>query len=115
MEPAILFGGIGAAFAAGLGLRIGSRLIPIGLDASSYLKDWRKSPAGQNENQRVEFARQRTNLDHPIGRKRDSSIVGIYGDVLRHIDGSYTSFYSVPLQETCVRTIDVAQYVTVDS
>ena len=122
MEPSILLGSIGAAFAAGLGLRIGSRLIRVGLDATSYLKDWRNSPAGQNESQSATLARQRTKLDQPIGRKRDSSIVGIYGDVLRHIDGSYTRFYSVPLQETMLshdrvserRTDELARIFCID-
>src|SRR2546430_17554628 len=41
-------------------------------------------------------ANQRTRtLRRPAGRKRDSSIVGIYRDALRHKDGSLTVAYDV--------------------
>src|SRR5690242_10804500 len=100
MEPGIIIGGIGAASAAGFGIRVGTKLIPIGIDARNYLGNWRKGPGGTNNKQSASRNRERRALDLPAGRKRTSSIAGIYRDVLRHNDGSYTRFYRVPLQET---------------
>src|ERR1700674_1261145 len=46
-------------------------------------------------------ANQRTRtLRRPAGRKRDSSIVGIYRDALRHKDGSLTVAYNVEAPAT---------------
>jgi hypothetical protein len=46
-------------------------------------------------------ANQRTRtLRRPAGRKRDSSIVGIYRDALRHKDGSLTVAYNVEVPAT---------------
>ena len=39
-------------------------------------------------------------LRYPSGRRRDSSIVGIYKDALRHKDGSLTVAYSVEAPST---------------
>src|SRR6266851_7407032 len=39
-------------------------------------------------------------LRRPIGRRRDSSIVGIYRDALRHKDGALTVAYLVELSAT---------------
>ena len=39
-------------------------------------------------------------LAQPAGRKRDSSIVGLVGALLRHADGSYTKAYHVQLNHT---------------
>src|SRR5882724_9687038 len=100
MEPGIIMGSIGAAFAAGLGIRLGTKLIPIGIDARNYLENWRKGPDGSDNKQNASWNREQGAIHLPAGRKRSSSIAGIYRDVLRHNDGSYTRFYSIPLQET---------------
>src|SRR5207302_7755058 len=39
-------------------------------------------------------------LAQPAGRKRESSIVGLVGALLRHTDGSYTKAYHVELNRT---------------
>src|SRR5437870_13145646 len=44
--------------------------------------------------------RQTLALVRPPGRKRDSSIVGIYRDALRHKDGSLTVAYNVEVPAT---------------
>src|SRR5581483_4904195 len=96
MDAAILLGGIGAAFATSLGVRLGSRIVPAGLDARSLLKK-----QGVSSNRQSGSGQLRQSIhDRQKGRKRDSSIIGIYKDVLRHTDGSYSRFYSVPLEET---------------
>ncbi|HZS44273.1 MAG TPA: hypothetical protein VFC63_04175, partial [Blastocatellia bacterium] len=100
MEPGMIFGGLGAAFVTGLGLRFGSRLIPIGIDARRHLKDYRERSSDSSKSRRSV---------NPRGSKRDSSIVGIYKDVLRHTDGSYTRFYTVPLEETMLANDRVSE------
>src|ERR1700694_1215406 len=47
-----------------------------------------------------ERRRQIASLRSPVGRKRDSSIVGIYRDALRHKDGSLTVAYDVEMPAT---------------
>src|SRR4249920_62912 len=47
-----------------------------------------------------EQAKQLANLISPVGRKRDSSIVGIYQDALRHKDGALTVAYHVEMPAT---------------
>src|SRR6266576_2918319 len=47
-----------------------------------------------------ERGRQIASLRSPVGRKRDSSIVGIYRDALRHKDGSLTVAYNVEAPAT---------------
>jgi hypothetical protein len=42
------------------------------------------------------------------GRKRESSIIGLFQDLLRHTDGSYTRGYDLPLQATMLAPDDVA-------
>jgi len=44
--------------------------------------------------------RETTALRHPPGRRRDSSIVGIYNDALRHKDGALTVAYRVETPAT---------------
>src|SRR5437879_3661735 len=39
-------------------------------------------------------------LAQPAGRKRESSIIGLVGALLRHVDGSYTKAYHVQLNHT---------------
>ena len=47
-----------------------------------------------------ELHRQMRALRQPAGRRRDSSIVGIYQDALRHKDGSFTVAYNVETPAT---------------
>jgi hypothetical protein len=88
MDPFAIIGGIAAATMTGVGLRLGARLLPISINAHRYLSD------NQFKNE----------LPSPVidnrARRRDSSIVGIYEDCLRHNDGSYTSLYEFELQPT---------------
>jgi hypothetical protein len=54
-----------------------------------------------NELEIAKRERQRaTTLRNPVGRKHDSSIVGIYHDALRHNDGSLTVAYDVEMPPT---------------
>ena len=100
MDPIVIVGGAVAASAAGVGLRVGARLIPIGLRARRDLREWKKSPEAQMQRRFAQLEKSQRGLANPKGRKRDSSIVGIYEDALRHVDGSYTRVYDVTLEET---------------
>src|SRR5215207_10171700 len=100
MDPFVIVGGAAAAAAAGVGLRVGARLIPVGLEACRDLRGWKKTPEAQARKRFAELDKGRRGLARPRGRKRDSSVVGIYEDVLRHTDGSYTRLYDVTLAET---------------
>src|SRR5687768_8877173 len=47
-----------------------------------------------------ESHRRTTILRRPPGRRRDSSIVGIFGDAIRHKDGALTVAYEVEMPAT---------------
>ncbi len=47
-----------------------------------------------------DFTKASATLRNPTGRRRDSSIVGIYRDALRHKDGSLTVAYEVEMPAT---------------
>ncbi|MEP7339258.1 MAG: hypothetical protein ABI977_16095 [Acidobacteriota bacterium] len=88
---------ITASCAAALGLSAGLaiKLAPTFLVAQ---RDWSRlryvPEAGvNNESNNAPLLR-------PLGRARNSSIVGIYGDALRHADGSFTRAYQVELCPT---------------
>lgn len=100
MDPLMIIGSILAAGASGLGLGVGARLVPVGLQASRDLRAYKHSPAAEVERRTAALERERRKLDSPSGRKRDSSIVGLYDDVLRRQDGSYTRVYDFALQNT---------------
>ena len=104
MEPITILGGLTAAAASGLAFGAGARLIPVAWQASSDIRRWSNSSDGT-----VETVRQRQRKVIRLkGRKRDSSIIGLYGDLLRHTDGSYTRGYDFPLQATMLAPDEVA-------
>ena len=47
-----------------------------------------------------ELDRRRARLRHPLGRRRDASVVGLYQDALRHKDGALTVAYQVETPAT---------------
>lgn len=76
-----------AAAALGLGASIGWRLAPLWLQAR---RDLRALPEGDDSPAEIVLS----------GRRRDSSIVGLYGDAIRHADGSFSRAYHVELAPT---------------
>ena len=100
MDPFAIAGGIVAAGVAGVGLRLGARLIPIGLHAYRDLQALHQHPEVQLRRRVVEMDAARRALPKPEGQRRESSIAGIYDDCLRHTDGSYTRIYELELQST---------------
>jgi hypothetical protein len=57
-----------------------------------------------------ELHRRSTVLRRPPGRRRDSSIVGIFNDALRHTDGALTVAYEVELPATMFADDSVIDY-----
>ena len=100
MEPGLIIAG--AAGVAGLGIGLGTavRLIPVYVSARGELKDFDGSSRAAVYDDIEVLERERRYLGSPPGRKRDSSIVGIYESALRHADGSYTMGYRLELAPT---------------
>ena len=108
MDPSSIIGGLTAAAAYGLAIGTGLRLIPTARRASRDLRDFSRSPDGILERERHLQRSAQSKARQLSGRTRESSIVGLYGDVLRHTDGSYTRGYDLPLQPTMLATDEVA-------
>src|SRR5215212_1394494 len=58
----------------------------------------------------TEFRQRSTVLRRPLGRRRDSSIVGIFNDALRHKDGALTVAYQVEMPATMFADDAVIDY-----
>jgi hypothetical protein len=98
MDPFAIIGGIAAAGTAGAGLRLGARLIPIGFEAHRDLQRLRHGAAHRLREESAELRAAQRQLARPEGRRRESSIVGLYEDCLRHADGAYTRLYEIALE-----------------
>jgi hypothetical protein len=88
MDPALMIGGALAVGTAAAGLRIGASALPLALRAYRDLHDYSRSPEAERE--RRFAARGETILAHPAGSERQTSIVGLDGNTIRHRDGSYS-------------------------
>jgi hypothetical protein len=108
MDPTSLIGGLTTAAASGLAIGTGLRLIPTARRASRDIRNFSRSPDGALERERLLQRSAQTKARRLSGRTRESSIVGLYGDVLRHTDGSYTRGYDLPLQPTMLAPDEVA-------
>jgi hypothetical protein len=86
-----------ATLIAAIGLAVGVRLVPI---AKRAKQDLAKMPTDSAEVRNKQDLTQIKLLSKPAGRRRDSSIMDIAGDQLRHTDGSYTRAYHVSLNHT---------------
>ena len=100
LDPTFAITGSASALALGVGLKIGARLFPAAASAARDLRHYRRGPGGEIDDQAREDEECRRLLARPEGRLRDSSIVGLYGDSLRHSDGSYTRAYQVEMSPT---------------
>jgi hypothetical protein len=107
MDPTLIIGGLTAAVAYGLAIGTGLRLIPTARRASRDLREFSRSHDGVLERERLLQRQAQTKARRLSGRTRESSIVGLYGDVLRHADGSYTRGYDLPLQPTMLAPDEV--------
>ena len=108
MDAITIVGGLTAAATSGLAIGAGARLLPTAWQASRDLRSWSKSPDGALERARLLQRREQHSERKLNGRKRESSIIGLYQDLLRHTDGSYTRGYDLPLQATMLAPDEVA-------
>jgi hypothetical protein len=111
MDPNILtlIGGALAMGAAGIGAGIGSRLIPVALRTNRELREYQHSPEHQRE-QRFKKHNERLRLAaHPEGSERETSILGLDGNTIRHKDGSFSRLYEFTLQETMLASDSAAE------
>jgi hypothetical protein len=109
MDPTVIIGTIAAAGAAGVGLATGARLLPVALGAHASLRRYTGSDVARRE-KRLALAGERLALvAHPEGKERESSILGLEGNTIRHKDGSYSRFYEVELRETMLAPDAVAE------
>lgn len=103
MDGITIVGGLTAALTSGLAIGSGMRLLPIATQAGRDF--WRFS---QSDDGALERARLLQRKARKLTRRtRESSIVGLYGDVLRHVDGSYTRGYDLPLQSSMLAPDEV--------
>ncbi|CAN5884127.1 hypothetical protein BH18ACI4_BH18ACI4_01000 [soil metagenome] len=108
MDLTTVIGGLTAAVVSGFGLGAGTRLLPVAWNAHRNLRAWSKTPEGLEQRTQQQNLRDQHKKLTPRGRKRESSIIGLYQDLLRHADGSYTRGYDLPLQATMLGPDEVA-------
>jgi hypothetical protein len=100
MDTYAIMAGTIAAGMAGLGLRLGARLVPLTVQAYRDLRTHERGGEARLRRLVAEQNAAHRGLAHPEGRRRDSAIVGVYEDCLRNTDGSYTWLYNLELEPT---------------
>jgi hypothetical protein len=93
MDIAAIIGGVLAATGMGFGARLGSRALRIGFEAR---RDLRRLRPGRQAQAQAPGA----DLSWSEGRRRDSSIVGLYDNVLRHANGDISCAWEARLEPT---------------
>jgi len=86
-----------AVLVSAIGFAVGIRLVGI---ASHAKQDLAKMPSDKSDARNRQDQTQIKLLPKPAGRRRESSIMDLAGDQLRHTDGSYTRAYHVALNHT---------------
>ncbi|MCI0389854.1 MAG: hypothetical protein MOB07_13985 [Acidobacteria bacterium] len=109
MDPIILIGSVLAAGAAGLGLRTGGRLLPVVLGAHRDLQDYRRSNEARRETRLAGDEKKSLFVAHPEGSQRQTSIIGLDGNTIRHSDGSFSRLYEFTLEETMLAADGAAE------
>jgi hypothetical protein len=82
----------GAIAALGFGASIGLKLAP------AFIKARRELAVLNAADRLAEVIEPPPSATKPSGRRRETSIVGLYRDALRHADGSFTRAYHVELE-----------------
>jgi hypothetical protein len=87
-----------------IGITVGLRLVPLSHRAKRDLAN------GCENATQIKYDQARIRLlDRPAGRRRDSSILDISGNLLRHTDGSFTKAYHVALNNTVFSEEDLME------
>src|SRR6266542_3192682 len=108
MDAVSIVGGLTAAAVSSLGIGAGARLLPVAWRAKRDLSAWSKSSTAIQERARHDQLQEQHKQRTRKRRTRESSIMGLYQDLLRHVDGSYTRGYDLPLQATMLAPDEVA-------
>src|SRR5262249_12797166 len=98
VEPVTIVGGLSIATCLGLGFGVGARLLRIQAEARRDLKRLRGNREGHGED--LYDIEERPGDFMRAGRKRASSIIGIYENVLRHTNGDYSCAWEAQLEPT---------------
>ena len=94
MDPATI-GIIAVAIAlSAIGVTVAIRLVPLSARVKRDLKSIPSSAGNKEDDRRL------TLLERPAGRRRDSSIMDLVRNLIRHTDGSFTKGYHVRLDHT---------------
>jgi hypothetical protein len=99
VEPITIVGGFAVATGLGLGIGVGARLLRVQAEAWRDLKRLRQSKEGREEGL-FDLDEQAIHLSRRNGRKRDSSIIGLYDDALRHTNGDYSCAWEAKPEPT---------------
>jgi hypothetical protein len=94
MDITTIITAIASATGLGLGIGFGTSALRVGQRAQRDLKRYRQ------QEQTEEPSTVNGELSRPDGRKRDSSIAGLYKNVLRHTNGDYSTMWEVTPQPT---------------
>ncbi len=108
MEPITIATGILVAAGLGFGVGAGNRLLRIQKGARRDLNRMRESKGRENERGLPPEERS-TKSPHINGRKRDTSIIGIYEDALRHRNGDYSCAWDAILEPTMLSPEEVIE------
>ncbi len=100
MEPITIVGGFFAATGLGLGFGVGARLLRLGTKARRDLKQLKQGRDAMALERIADFDRQFERLARPDGRRRESSIAGLYDNALRHTNGDYSCAWEAKLEPT---------------
>lgn len=98
MDAFSIMSGITVASVTGLAIGAGARLVPTAWQSARVDRQFRNEPTPKWKNPDDQKFRRGT---------RESSVVGLFGDLLRHVDGSYTRGYEVPLRATMLAPDEV--------
>src|SRR5262245_37389428 len=109
MDPTMLIGGALAVGAAAVGVGTGVRLLPIALRSNHDLRAYKDSPEALQEKRFAERDKKRRLIAHPEGSERETSIIGLDGNTIRHKDGSFSRFYEFTLQESMLAADGAAE------
>lgn len=113
MDTSLIISGISAGAGIGLGIGAAVRLLPLLHQTRRDLTVWKLSDDARLQERIARDEEARKRLAKPPGRKRDSSIVGISEDALRHADGSYTCAWKSQLAPTMLSRTTIPSNPTV--
>jgi hypothetical protein len=107
VEPTIFIGGFAAMTGLGLGIGVGARLMRIRAAAQRDLKRLMKDSEGEGGTPFDTGELSRDIIGG--GRKRDSSIIGVRENILRHADGDYSCAWEAKLEPTMLAHDEIVE------